>query len=335
MSFKEKFYIDPNAWEKIEVKKLSSIERKEYLKKFTKWTRAALLSTLLVASTTSAQKIDISKYPEYAENFFSKAWKWLKKNVHVSYNRTATDWNSHYNTNYYERYNSHVQNVENTELRGVDSLNVTWWALYMYGQKLSLVSASNIIESDEFLKENDLDEVVININWVPFKAKPKFLRLNFEKNGRRWIVGYEAWKTVTLVYVSYLNKIKVLWTIDQYAWYINENNPREYEVLVNNKKRLYEKISNILWCKQCNLKRDYSWNIYFYSNGRNVWTLTNMWNEKILTKWNKVLAKIIQHWNNIIMTDPFWNILYKSNWQEVLDMELPTVGERIVLSIKN
>ena len=336
MSFKEN-YIDPNGWEKIEVKKLSSVERKKYLKKWTKWTKAVLLSTLLAASTSSAEDIDISKLPHYTKNFFSKAWDYIKKHTHVSYDRTATDWNDHYDTDYYDRYNTNVQNLDNTNLEGITNLNPTWWVVYSDWQKMSLVSASNIIENESFLKENDLDEVIIRINWTPFKAKPKFLKLNFQASGRKWIVGYEIGKTITLVYVSYLDKIKVLWTIDNYAWYIEENNPREYEVLswVENKKRLYKKISSLLWCHNCRYKKDSSWNIYFYSNWRNVWTLNNMWNEKILTRWNKVLAKIIQHWDNMIMTDSFWNILYKSNGQKVLDIKLPTADERIVLSVQN
>jgi len=186
--------------------------------------------------------------------------------------------------------------------------------------------------------KNDLGEVIIEINWVPFKVKPKFLRLSFQKNVRRWIVGYDVWKTVTLVYVSYLDKIKVLRTIDTYAWYTQKNNPKEYEVLssVRNKKEILEKSAILLWCsRNCRYKKDNSWNTYFYSNGRNVWTLNNMWDEQILIKWNKVLAKIFQHGNNIVMTDNFWNILYKSNWEQILDIKLPTVGEKIVLSIEN
>jgi len=47
------------------------------------------------------------------------------------------------------------------------------------------------------------------------------------------------------------------------------------------------------------------------------------------------LAEIFQHGNNIVMKDNFWNILYKSNWEQILDIKLPTAGEKIVLSIEN
>jgi len=327
-------YIDPNGWE--EIQKLSSVERKKYLNKFTKWTRDALVVTML-SLNVSAENIDISSLPHYAKNFFSRAWNYIKKHTHVEYDRTVTDWDDQYNTDYYEKYNTNVKNIENTNLSGIDNLNVKWWVLYSDGVKLSLVSAQNVVEDDRFLKENDLDEVIIRINWTPFKVKPKFLRLFFQASGKKWIGGYDVWKTMTLVYVSYLNKIRVLWTIDRYSWYIDENNPKEYEVLssVENKKRLYTKISELLWCSECRYKKDYSWNIYFYSNGVNVWILNNMWNEQILTRWNKVLAKIIQHGNNIIMTDSFWNILYKSNWQKVLDIKLPTADEKIVFSVES
>jgi len=329
MSFKEN-YIDPNGWE--EIQKLSSVEKRKYLKNFTKRTRAALVATMLSTNMSYAENIDISSLPHYA-------WldKWLKKHVKVTYSRTATDWNNHYNTDYYERYNTNVRNVENTNLSGIDHLNVKGWVLYSDEVKLSLVSTQNVGENDDFLKENDLDEVIISINWTSFKSKPKFLRLSFQASGRKWVVGYEVWKTITLVYVSYLDKIKVLWTIDKYAWYIQENNPKEYEVLssIENKKNLYEKVSRLLWCRKCRYKKDNSWNIYFHSNWRNVWILNNMWDEQILIRWNKVLAKIIQHGNNIIMTDNSWNILYKSNWDQILDIKLPTADEKIVLNIEN
>jgi len=321
--FFEKNHIDSNKWEKNEIKKLSLTEKKNHVKHFTKKTSATLLAIMLVASNTSAK------------NIFSKIWHKIKKHTHITYSNT--DWNDHYNTDYYEKYNTTVKHIENTNLSGIDNLNVRWWILYTDWQKLSLVSAQNVVENDKFLKENDLDEVVIRINWTPFKAKPKFLRLSFQASGRKWVIGYEVWKTITLVYVSYLNKIKVLWTIDKYAWYIDENNPKEYEVLssVENKKILYNKISNLLWCRNCRYKKDNFWNIYFYSNWVNVGTLNDLWNEKILTKWNKVIAKIIKHWNNILMTDAFWNIFYKSNGQKILDIKLPTAWERIVLGVQN
>ncbi len=330
MSFKEN-YIDPNGWEQIEVKKFPLGKIKKYLKKWTKWVRLSLAAIFLAASTSSAENIDISKLPQYAG-----LWHWLKKHIHVSYDRTATDGDNHYDTDYYERYNPKVKDLENTKLKGINNLNVSWWVLYANWQKLSLVEASSVSENKNFLKEYDLDEVVIRINWTPFKAKPKFLKLKFQASGRKWIVGYEIGKTITLVYVSYLDKIKVLGTIDNYAWYIEEDKPREYEI-PSVKKILYKKILSLLKCNSdCYIKKDSSWNIYFYSNWRLVWTLNNIWDgRRDLIKWNKVLATIKQYRNNVIMTDSSQNVLYNSNKPEILDIKLPPAGERIVLAVKN
>jgi len=149
MSFKES-YIDSNGWERIEVKNISPKERKEYLKKFTKGIRATLLAAMLSSNASYANHIDIRKYPHYAENFFTKIWKFIQKNVHVEkwwYNNF--NYSNHYNTDYYDRYSPNVKNIENTNLSGIDHLDVRWWVLYSDWVKLSLVSAQNVIENEK------------------------------------------------------------------------------------------------------------------------------------------------------------------------------------------
>jgi len=329
MWIEKKYYIDQNWWEKI--KNISINERKKWVKNFSKKISPILLWVMISSADAYCNEINLNNLPKYA-------WlgKWLKRHISVSYNKwTTTDWNNKYNIDYYEKYNNSVKNIENTNLSWIEKLNVIWWILFFEWQKMELTSANSVIEDSNFLKNNDLNKVIIKINNVPFKVKPKFLKLSFQARCRKWIVGYEVWKTITLVYISYLNKIKVLWTIEKYAWYIEENNPKEYEVILNRKNILYTKCEKLLWYKNYKYKKDRSWNVYFYSNWVYVGTLNNMWNEKILTKWNKVIAKIIEHWDNIIMMDEFGNILYKTNWQKKVSIKLPTAGEKIILLIDN
>lgn len=331
MWFEDKKYMIDENWEKIEVKKISSTERKKWVKTFSKKIAPALMATML-ASSASADNIDISKLPHYAS-----LDGWLKKHVKVTYNKWgSTDWSDNYNTSYYERYNSKVKNIENTSLAWVENLNVVWGKMYVDWRWYNLVSSENVIPDSDTIKSNELDEVVISVNWTRFKAKPKFLKLHFVSRWKKWVFWYQMDKDVTLVYVSFLDKIKVLWYIDNYAWYI-DTTPKDYEVNSNiaTKRKIYENISRLLWCGwNCRYKKSRSWDIYFYSWNRFVGQIQDMWDKKFILKWNRVVAKLIERWNKVLLIDNNDNILYRSDGTKNVKISIPEVNMKMWLKLR-
>lgn len=198
-----------------------------------------------------------------------------------------------YGTNYYERYNPYLKNLENVEaLKPTVRFNIYGGLLKWDGITYRLSKVEEIF-SKNLLKEYDLETVVVKINGKEYKAKPHFKKLIFTQHWKKWGFWYTVWKELILVYIPYKDRIKIIWTISQWQ-FIEENTYKEYDISVKNevRKKVLLKIFALLWCrdfKNCSVKSNISWNNYFYNNWKLIGVLQNLWNEKILTRknWNK------------------------------------------------
>jgi len=302
--------------------KVSLKEIKKWVKKFSKPVSIALFSSLSINQPISSNELDISKLPHYASNC---------KSYFNNFVKVCTDWDSHYNTDYYERYNTRVQNLESTNLKGIEHLNIINAKLYFYDHTYHLVSTQEIFPSESDFKSEDLDKVIININWVSFKARPKFLKLTFS----RWSNNYMI-KSLTLVYVPYLDKIKVLWVVDAIAGFI-ETKPRDYEVVssIDQKRKVYYYISKLLWCNNCRYKKSFSGDTYFYSNWKLVWVVQDMWDKKFILSNNHLVWKLIENRKKVILLDRNDRVVFRSSWFKRINVQIPEINARIDLVLNN
>jgi len=308
MSIEQGYFLDPNWGEELEIKDITDIQQeldnlKWEIAPRTGWIKK-IASAMLAVAMLSAQtpKIDTSTLPHYA-------WldDWVKKHVKVKVTRVKPksygDYTDVYTTDYYEKYNPKARKLETSYFRPRGDLKIRGGEVIYFWKKYKLLSVRKIDLDDKFLKKENLDSIVININWERFVTKPHFLLLRF---WRRWggFVRYEEWRSLILVYVPYFdwqfNRIEVLWAIESNQFF-EENNHISYDI--SDRYRYiteFKVLSQLFKCgiKNCKIKRDREWNKYFYKNWRLVWKVENFGDEKIVIKkehWKeKVVAKIIQ-----------------------------------------
>lgn len=229
-----------------------------------------------------------------------------------------------YNAEYYEKYNDKTPNLETSHFQST-KFNVNSGILHADGNKLVLVDSENTHLSQDALKEFDLQQVVVQIDWKYYKAKPSFKTLYFQKSWNKHGFGYQVWKKITLVYVPYDGKIVLFGSISA-GQYIEENDKKIYNIssFETNKKQILNRTLQLLWAKNVrwrDIQADGNHNNYFYHNWRFVWVLQNFGNEKVLIRWkganSTIVAKLlILNWN-FLMTSPSWKVLYQAHWSNV------------------
>ena len=284
------------------------------------------------------------KQPRTSEKL-KKIWRatvaWLILAMSQPSDASFINW---YDTNYYEKYNPNTPSIHNIDsISSRSKFFIGWWKLKADGIVYDLVNAKDIELSQKRLKEYDLETIIVNINGRHYKAHPSFKELSFEKNWKKWIFWYTVWKRIILVYVPYRDKIKVIWQISQ-GQFIEENKHREYTVWVENeaKRQIAHKIFSLLWVNNlnnCNIKSDNQSNNYFYKDWKLIGIVKNFWSEKMVIKkqWSseKHIATIKIYNKQIIMIDRNWNIIFESNWDKNLKINLETLWYEMLLKIHN
>ena len=335
MSLDNKNYIiDPNGWEKLKIEPKEELQNLE--KKVVPWFLAIkkIASAMLTTAILSANNIDTSKLPHYAFNL----WKYIAVKVERGNVRNG-DYSQAYDTWYYERYNKKAKHLESSSYReNIDISNhIVWWYMKFYWHKYKLVNFKKVSPSYKFLKSEELDKVVININWKTYVTKPKFLQLDFEAVWRKWYAVYGMWKNMALVYVPYKDHILVLGSVVDGSYY-EEDKHKTYDVSAYREKYMKElkSILNLFWCNynNCDIKKDYEWNKYFYKNWKLAWKIENFWDKKLIIKWKKLVWKILKKWNREIIIGNNWEIISEFPWFKQVRIKLNQTDMDMSLYVK-
>jgi len=256
-------------------------------------------------------------------------------NIHI------TKW---YSSHYYEKYNSNTPSINKlNSMSSRSNFFIDAWRLSADGIYYTLGNTQDIELSQKDLRDYDLQTVVITVNSQNYKAKPSFKKLYFTVSWNKWWFWYTVGKEITLVYVPYGNRIKVIWSISQ-GQFIEENKHKEYNIWVEKeaKRQILYKIFSMLWTNNlsnCNVKSDRKGNNYFYENWRLIGIMENFWSEKIIIKkqWNdrQQIATIKKYDNKLLMTDRNWNIIYSSNGSKKIEIDLDALDYKIGLKVSN
>jgi len=334
MSFESKDYlIDSNGGELLEVKKKLWGLEKEIIPNLSNVKKIA--SAMLATTMLSATNIDTSKLPHYASNL----WKYVHIKVEKVNPKTVDDYDATFNTDYYEKYNPKAHKLEHSHYSENINLvsHIVWWNMNFYGHNYKLAYQKNVYPSKSFLKNENLDEVAININWRTYIAKPKFLQLDFEIIWKKGYMVYGMWKSMALVYVPVKTKIVVLWSVVDWEFYEEEKH-KIYDISATREK--YEKqlntILKLLWCNysNCGISKDSEGNRYFYKNHKLVWKVETFWDKKLIIKWNKIVWKILEKWNKVYIIDNHDNIISSFSWYKKVYIKLNQTDMNIKLFLK-
>ena len=248
-----------------------------------------------------------------------------------------------YATDYYEKYNPKVPKLANTPLAQHRPFIIQSGQLYADGGVFTLQKAADIQLTPKALKAYDLETVIIQIGGKPYKATPQFKKLTFMQKGQKGVFGYTLGRELTLVYVPYQDKIRVLGVISQ-GQYIQENRYQTYDINVAHtaKKQVFKQMLKLLGCHQvedCQVKSDSAGNSYFYLHGQLMAVLQDFGPEKILIQkrrdGERRLATLRQYGQKILLEDQAGHILYKSLGQQTLDIRLEALNYRMRLKITN
>ena len=334
------YIIDPNGGEKIKIKskkELANLEA-EIVPKFSNIKK--ITSAMLMTTMMSANNIDTSKLPHYAG-----LDDWVKKHVKIKIEkvkpRTIDDYDRTFNPAYYEKYNPNAKRLENSYYcENIDfASHIAWWRMKFYRINYGLVNVRRVNFSRSFLKLENLDKVPVNINWETYIEKPKFLELDF---GAIWRHGHmikETWKRVVLVYVPYKSKIIVLGSIVDGEFY-EENRHRVYDISPYHekyKRELYT-ITKLFRCgiTDCYItEKDINWDRYIYKKWKEIWIISDFWNEKIIktSSWRK-LWKILERWNKEIIFDNHENIISEFSGTKQVHIKLQQTDMDMRLYVK-
>lgn len=256
---------------------------------------------------------------------------WLSDHVKVNYD-----------ADYYQKYNDNLPRLENSNLQSWTKFSVSSGRLYADWVELVLTDSEDEYFSAEALKEFDLEELAVNVDWKHYKAKPMFKSLYFQRSWTKHGLGYKIWRKISIVYVPYNWRILVLWSVSQ-GQYIEENKKKEYFIssFESNKKQVLNRVLQLLWwsnTKGRDIQADANHNNYFYHNWNLRWVLQNFWNEKILIRWTwasgTVVAKLmVSNWNFLLMS-PSWKVLYQAQWSNIW-ISLETLDYYIDLNLNN
>jgi len=314
-----------------------------YFKKYTMWFSESYYDKYDSVNETK------EKQPKTSEKL-KKIWRatvaWLM--IAMSQPAHAGFINIHferwYRTSYYDKYNSDTPSINKLDsISSRSNFFIDDWRLSADGIYYTLGNVQDIQLSKKALKEYDLKTVVIEVNDQDYKAKPSFKKLYFTASWKKWWFWYTAGKEIILVYVSYDDKIQVIWSISQ-GQFIEENEYKEYNIWVEkeDKRQILYKIFSMLGynnIKNCDVKSDRDGNNYFYENWKLIGVMKNFWSEKIIIKkqWNdrQHIATIKKYGNKILMTDREWNIIYSSNGSKKIKIDLKALDYRIGLKVSN
>ncbi|MFP4487209.1 MAG: hypothetical protein ACLFOC_09600 [Campylobacterales bacterium] len=258
-------------------------------------------------------------------------------------NLVALDIKTSFDTSYYEKYNTETKQLsESSYAKNIDFF-IDSGRLSADGVYYTLSGVLEVNLSQEALKEYDLQTVVIEIDNNHYKAKPSFKKLFFTASGKKGSFGYSSSREIILVYVPYLDRIKVLGSISQ-GQYIEESSYKTYSIDAKReaKKEVLIKTLKLLGCqnpRECDVKSNRDGDNYFYKNDKLIGVTQNFGDEKILTRQTpqgrKKLATIKIYRNKIIMEDRRGDILLSSKGSKKIKIALKELNYNIGLEVSN